>query len=99
MEYSYLDTIDFCHLSVILFTSSSLMFSQTLEVDIAPIYSLAPDWPALTSSTPGGLEEVITRLKAHLRKRLQSRERLEKSFWDKGEYGKVEGERELEINR
>ncbi|KAK8396601.1 hypothetical protein O3P69_004941 [Scylla paramamosain] len=52
-----------------------------LEVDLAPIYSLAPDWPVLTSSTPGGLEEVISRLKAHLRKRLQSRERLEKNFW------------------
>ncbi|XP_045129221.1 kinesin-like protein KIF23 isoform X1 [Portunus trituberculatus] len=54
---------------------------EALEVDLAPIYSLAPDWPVLTSSTPGGLEEVITRLKAHLRKRLQSRERLEKNFW------------------
>ncbi|XP_042224138.1 kinesin-like protein KIF23 isoform X1 [Homarus americanus] len=56
--------------------------TKNLEVDLTPIYTLAPDWPAVTY-TPETLEEVFTKLKAYLQKRVNSREKLKIDLKDK----------------
>ncbi|KAK3876291.1 hypothetical protein Pcinc_018919 [Petrolisthes cinctipes] len=51
-------------------------------VDLSPIYSLAPDWPAV-SYCPDTMEEVITKLKTYLVKRIHNREKLNTDLKDK----------------
>lgn len=64
-----------CHLSSLI---SLLHLSfQGLEVDISPIYALAPEWPSVTCGSGKGLEDVVASLKAYLRRRLASRDRLD----------------------
>ncbi|XP_071535053.1 kinesin-like protein KIF23 isoform X2 [Panulirus ornatus] len=55
---------------------------KNLEVDLTPIYTLAPEWPAVTYSTEV-MEEVIAKLKAYLLKRIHSREKLNADVQDK----------------
>lgn len=51
-------------------------FLQNLEVDLTPIYTLAPAWPAV-SYTAETRDDVIMKLKAYLQKRIHSREKLQ----------------------
>ncbi|XP_050689263.1 kinesin-like protein KIF23 isoform X5 [Eriocheir sinensis] len=55
----------------------SAAVTQGLELDISPIYTLAPDWPSVTCGSGSGLEDVVASLKAYLRRRLAGRERLD----------------------
>lgn len=65
--------------------SLTLSFSLQNEViDLSPIYSLAPDWPAVTYC-PDTMEEVITKLKTYLVKRIHNREKLNIDLKDKSE--------------
>ncbi|XP_045585184.2 kinesin-like protein KIF23 isoform X1 [Procambarus clarkii] len=55
---------------------------RNLEIDLTPIYTLAPEWPAVTV-TPEMREEMMTKLKACLVKRINSRDRLKSDAQDK----------------
>nr|XP_027230182.1 kinesin-like protein KIF23 isoform X1 [Penaeus vannamei] len=49
---------------------------KNLEVDLTPIYTLAPAWPAV-SYTAETRDDVIMKLKAYLQKRIHNREKLQ----------------------
>lgn len=49
---------------------------------MTPIYTLAPEWPAVTFTTET-MEDVIAKLKAYLLKRIHSREKLKADLQDK----------------
>lgn len=49
---------------------------KAIEVDIAPIYTLHPDWPNCKVSEET-FNEIVDKLKIYLEKRIQSREKLQ----------------------
>ncbi|CAL4093647.1 unnamed protein product, partial [Meganyctiphanes norvegica] len=55
---------------------------KAIEVDIAPIYTLHPDWPICKVSEET-FEEIIDKLKIYLQKRIQSREKLQSDVREK----------------
>ena len=57
--------------------------TQAIEVDIAPIYTLHPDWPNCKVSEET-FNEIVDKLKIYLEKRIQSREKLQTDVREKG---------------
>ncbi|XP_053648814.1 kinesin-like protein KIF23 isoform X1 [Cherax quadricarinatus] len=55
---------------------------KNLEVDLTPIYTLAPEWPSVVY-TPEIMDDVVAKLKAYLLKRINSREKLKSDLQDK----------------
>ncbi|XP_076070028.1 kinesin family member pavarotti isoform X2 [Oratosquilla oratoria] len=55
---------------------------KKLDMDLTPIYTLAPSWPPVNFTTETW-EDIAQKLKLYLLKRIQSREKLQNTFDEK----------------
>ncbi|KAK7069128.1 Kinesin-like protein kif23 [Halocaridina rubra] len=70
---------------------------KNLAVDLTPVYTMAPAWPPV-SWTPEIREEIISKLKIYLIKRVQTREKMQVDIHEKSlQLGKLITRMEEEI--